>query len=128
MSFQETIKKAGINEAEIIEWRKAKIDENAFGETGAIFRGYLILTKNRLMFVSKKSLLKSVRKRFDISLDKIKKISKFPLSKRWSFQTNLAQEGDGALKRFFKQKTIQVKIDDGEGLVETIKEMNINIK
>ena len=128
MSFQETIIKAGINESEIIEYREAKIDENASGETGTVFKGYLILTKDRLMFVSKKGLLKSVRKRFDIPVDKIKKISKFPLSKTWSFQANLAEEGAGALKRFFKQKTVHVKIEDGESFVGKIKEMNIEIK
>jgi hypothetical protein len=65
MPYADTIRKTGINEAGIITWREAKFYGSS-GEDSDVYKGYLLLTEDRLIFVSRKELLKSVRIRYDM--------------------------------------------------------------
>ena len=66
MSYRDTICKAGIDEGSVAAWRDAKFYGSS-GEDNVAYKGYLLLTDQKLVFVSKKGFLKSIKIRYDLN-------------------------------------------------------------
>ncbi len=127
MAYKEAIQKVGIDESDVIDWRDAKF-YGCNGEDAINYPGYIILTKDKLIFVSKKGFFRSVRKRYEVEVSQIKKISKLPLMKQFVIYANTTKEGAGFLKKLFKSKNAQIYMKEGKSFVEKIKEVNPRIE
>ena len=127
MAYKDAIQKVGIDESDVIDWRDAKY-YGCNGEDAINYPGYVILTKDKLIFVSKKGFLRSAKKRYDVEVSQIKKISKLPLTKQFVFFANTAKEGAGFLKKLFKSKNAQIYMKEGKSFVEKVKEVNPHIE
>ena len=127
MAYKEAIQKVGIDESDVIDWRDAKY-YGCNGEDAINYPGYVILTRTKLIFVSKKGFLRSAKKRYEVEISQIKKISKLPLTKQFVFFANTAKEGAGFLKKLFKSKNAQIYISEGKSFVEKVKEVNPGIE
>jgi len=127
MSFKEAIEKVGIKEKSIIDWRDAKLVSSS-GEENTRYKGYIILTKDRLIFVSEKGFLKSIKKMYDMPVSKIKKISKFPLSKNFMVFANVADKKSGFFKKMFSGRNAQIKLSNGKSFFDKVRKLNPNIK
>ena len=127
MSYQEALKKINLTEKDVVDYREGKLISNS-GEDCVNYPGFIILTKKKLFFVTEKGFLRSMRCMYDIELQQIKSIYKFPLINNYTIMANTAQEGAGFLKRMFKTKNAQMKISDGKTFVNKIKELNPKIK
>jgi hypothetical protein len=86
------------------------------------------LTKDRLLFVCEKGLLRGIKKMFDIEISKIKSIKKYPLVGALYISGNTADEGAGFLKKIVSMKGAQIEINDWKPFVEKIRGINPNIK
>ena len=127
MSFKEAIEKIGIEEEGIIDWKDAKLV--SYSEDDNIrYKGYIILTKDRLFFISEKGFLKSIKKMYDIPISKITKISKLPLSSSFIIYANTADEKSGFLKKMFSGKNAQINLKDGKSFFDQLRKINPNIK
>jgi hypothetical protein len=127
MSYADTIGKAGINDASKVTWREAKFYGSS-GEDSIIYKGYLLLTEDRLIFVSRKELLKSVRIRYNMDVSNITSVSKIPLTNRFIIHTNTAERDFGFLKKMLYSKTAQIHIKDSQSFFEDIAKLNPSIK
>lgn len=127
MSYQEALKKINLNEKYVVDYRTGKLISNS-GEDSVNYPGFIIFTKKKLFFVTEKGFLRSMKCMYEIELRQIKSIYKFPLINNYTFIGNTAQEGAGFLKRMFKTKNAQMKINDGKTFVNKIKELNPQIK
>ena len=127
MPYADTIRKAGINEASIVTWREAKFYGSS-GEDSAVYKGYLLMTEDRLIFVSRKGLLKSVRIRYDMDVSNITSVSKIPLTNRFIIHANTADKDSGFIKKMLYSKTAQIHIEDGKSFVEEMAKLNPSIK
>ena len=126
MSYRDTIRKAGIDEDRIIDWRDAKFYGSS-GEDSVGYKGYLLLTKERLIFVSKKGFLKPVKIRYDVALSNIQRISKLPLTHQFIISANTAEKDSGFIKKIFSSKNAQVHMKDGKSFVDEIAKINPSI-
>lgn len=126
MSFKESIEKVGVDESSIVDWREGKFYSS--GEDSFGYKGYVILTKDRLIFVSKKGFLRSIQKKYDMPVTQIQKITKLPLMKRYTFFANTAEKDAGFLKKMFSTKNAEIDIQDGKTFIEKIRKINPGIE
>jgi hypothetical protein len=125
--IEDILKFANINKSDIIDSREGKYIEND-GDSGRSYNGFLILTKNQLIFISKKGLLTAMKKRYEIEVSKITKIFKFPLMRTYAIYANTADKDAGFFKRMFKSKNAQVKIKEGKFFFNKLRELNPKVK
>lgn len=129
MSFKESLKKVGINEKEVIDWRTARFYESSPADNcSSSYKGYILLTKKSLVFVSERKMLIAPRKLYDVPIKKIVKIGKVPLTSTFIFNTNMAENNSGFFAKLFKSRAAQISIEDGVAFIDKIKKMNPNIK
>ena len=127
MSYADTIGKAGIDEASIVTWREAKFYGSS-GEDSVVYKGYVLLTEDKLIFVSRKGLLKPVKIRYDTDVSNITSISKIPLTSRFIIHANTAEKDSGFIKKMLSSKTAQIHIKDGQSFFEEMAKLNPSIK
>lgn len=127
MSYNDTIEKSGINEANIVMWREAKFYGSS-GEDSVVYKGYLLLTQDRLIFVSRKGILKSVKIRYDMEVTNITSVSKIPLTHRFVIHANTANKDSGFIKKMLYSKTAQIHIKDSQSFFEEMAKLNPSIK
>ncbi len=127
MSFKEAIEKSEIKEEGIIDWREAKLVSYS-GDENIRYKGYVILTKSNLIFISEKGFLKSIKKMYDIPISKIKKISKLPLTNTYMILANTADEKSGFLKKMVSGRNAQIKLGNGKSFFGKVRKINPNIK
>jgi len=126
MSYTGTICKAGINEGSVAAWRDAKFYGSS-GEDSVTYKGYLLLTEQRLVFVSKKGFLKPIKIRYDVAVSKIKRISKLPLTNQFIIYANTAEKESGFIKKMFSSKNAHVHMKDGKSFIDEIVKINPSI-
>lgn len=122
MSFEEAISTAGVSKPDIVKWREAKIFAGVEDET--TYKGYIILTKEELMFVRSKKRFSSTKVMYRVPVKKIKKIQKIRIFGRVMISANLADKDSGFFKKMFSGKNAQFKIDDADTFIAKVeKEM-----
>lgn len=127
MSYRDTICKAGIDEGSVAAWRDAKFYGSS-GEDNVAYKGYLLLTDQKLVFVSKKGFLKPIKIRYDMAVSKIKSISKLPLTNQFIIYAGTAEKESGFIKKMLSSKNAQMHIKDGKSFVDEIVKINPSIK
>ncbi len=123
MDFEKAINDTNIKKNEIIDWRKAKIISSG----DMRLSGFLILLKNKLVFLKKK-VLGSYVKTYEIELSKISKINKLTFMRHYVFYANKAEKDAGFFKKLFSSKNMQVFMKDGKPFVKKIKQTNPKIE
>ena len=116
-----------ITKEEVVDWRNAKFYESG-DDYSDTYKGYLILTKSRLLLISETRLFRAMRKLYDVDVSKITKVFKIPLTSSFIVYANTAEKGTGFFKRLFKHKDMQVKLDDATPFFNKLKELNLYIK
>ncbi len=116
-----------ISEKDVVDWREGKLylDDSEYSKT---YKGNIILTKDHLIFVSKKGIFTSAKKRYDVELSKISKVSKIFLTKSYCVYANTADKGAGFFKRLFKYKNIRVSMKDGKDFFLNLKKLNPEVE
>ena len=127
MAFKDALQEVGIAESCVIDWRNSKLYQSS-GEDTVAFSGYMVLTKDRLLFVSEKGFLKPIKIRYEIDISKIRNISKILLTNRFLIAANTAEEGSGFFKKLAGSKNAQVSVKDGKEFFEKVKQINPEIK
>ena len=126
MSYKDTICKVGIDEGSVAAWRDAKFYGSS-GEDTVAYKGYLLLTEQRVVFVSKKGFLKPIKIRYDMAVSKIKSISKLPLTNHFIIYASTAEGDSGFIKKMFSSKNAQVHMKDGKSFIDELVKINPSI-
>ncbi len=127
MAFKDAIREVKIEESGIVDWREAKLYQSS-GEDNVSWSGYIILTSDKIIFVSEKGFLKPVKIRYEIGISSIRRVSKIPLLGHFMISANTAEKGSGLLKRVFSSKNAQLSVKDGKTFFERLKTLNPEIK
>ena len=127
MTLQDALDKIGLKEEDIVDYREAKFYQSNDMD-GCTYKGHIILTKQKLFFVSNKGFLKKYRKLFEVEVSKITKVSKLPLTKRYVILANTAKDGAGFFSKMLHHKNAQIGFDGGDSFIGKIKELNPKIK
>ncbi len=118
MAFDDTIQKVGLRKQDIIDSREAKY--SCPGEDGAVYSGYVVLTSEKLIFISSKRLFSPAKIVYEIKISQIQKIIKF-LKNNFTIFANTAGKDANFLKKLVSTKNAQLVIKDGKTFVEEIK-------
>lgn len=128
MAFKDCIREVNIDESGILEWQEAKFYQSTGEDSTSAYSGYIILTKDKLFFVSEKGFLKPIKIKYEIEISKIKSITRIPLINQFYITANTADKDSGLLKKMFSRKDAQVSISDGKTFVGKVKELNPAIR
>ena len=127
MAFDDAIQKVNVPSGDVLEHRDAKLFQSQ-GEEGVNYAGYLVLTKDKLLFVSEKGLLTQAKIRYEVPVLKIQRISKLPLVNQYMIFANTAEKQAGFFKKMFSSKNAQLSIKDAKSFFEKMKEVNPQIQ
>jgi hypothetical protein len=128
MSFEDCLDKAGIKKSDLIEWKKAKIiksrgrDEQGF-EIEDKYKGYILITKDRFVFVKDKGLITGLKIMYDVPLKKITNINKVSLIHRIKVSANISDKDSGFFKKLFSGRSAMFDVGGAGDFIKKVKSL-----